>query len=396
MLKSYTSKVGSVVISVSKNVSLGKMKKKFTTSSSLPNLKIWDRLKTKRIPLAFDFEITARCNSNCRHCYINLPAGDSKVQKNELSLDQIGNIADQAVAMGGLWCLLTGGEPLLREDFPEIYHLLKKKGLLVSVYTNACLITDNHIALFKKLPPREIEVTVYGVTAETYEQVTRCPGSYGAFRRGLDQLLNNGVKVRLKAMALRSNVLELTAIADFCRQHTKDYFRFDPLLHLRFDGDKTRNAEIKAERLNAEEIVAIEHADSERSAALKKNCEHFIFQGQEHFNCNHLFHCGAGQNDFLVSPNGYFRLCSSLVHPDCVVDLKTTTLADAWNNLVPRVRAMTSYSSEFLEKCRSCQITNLCLWCPAHAYLETGYLDGWSDYFCQVAHARADALHKAL
>jgi len=306
------------------------------------------------------------------------------------------SITDQAVDLGSLWCLITGGEPLLRADFSEIYLLLKKKGLLLSVYTNACLITDEHISLFKNFPPREIEVTVYGVTAETYERVTRRPGSFGVFRRGLDLLLKNDIKIRLKAMALRSNLKQLPAIASFCRQYTKDYFRFDPMLHLRYDGNSTRNEEIKTERLNAEEIVKIEQSDTERATSLKINCEHFIFPEQDHQDCGHLFHCGAGKSSFTVSPDGYFRLCPSLWHPGCMVDLKTTTLTSAWDELVPQVRALTSTDAKFLEKCRACPIINLCLWCPAHAHLETGRLDGWSEYFCQVAHARAEALQEAI
>jgi radical SAM protein with 4Fe4S-binding SPASM domain len=323
-----------------------------------------------------------------------LSAADSHAQKSELSLAQISAIADQAVAMGSIWCLITGGEPLLREDFAEIYLLLKKKGLLVSVFTNACLVTPKIIELFKKFPPRDMEVSVYGVSAAVYETVTGQPGSYAAFHRGLSLLLKNNIKVRLKAMALRSNFLELPAIAAFCRRHTKDYFRFDPLLHLRFDGNSGRNAEIKAERLNADEIVAIEQADLERSAALKKNCDQFIFPGQDHRDGQHLFHCGAGYNDFTVSSQGFFRLCFSLWHPDFIADLKKTSLAEAWNNLVPNAHAMTSSDPEFLEKCHSCLIINLCLWCPAHAYLENGRLDAWSEYFCQVAHARAAAIKK--
>lgn len=372
------------------------MKKKFTATTTLPEFPLWNRLGEKRIPFSFDFEITARCNHNCRHCYINLPAGDQEARSRELTLPEISAIADQAVGLGAMWVLISGGEPLLREDFPEIYLSLKRKGLLVSVFTNATLLRDEHLELFKKYPPRDIEVTVYGVTPKTYERVTRCPGSYAAFRRGLDMLLNAGIKVRLKAMALRSNVGELGAIATFCRQHTKDYFRFDPLLHLRFDGDAERNREIITERLAPEEIVRIEQADEERSQSLKKNCEQLIFPEGEHRNCQHLFHCGAGNSSFTVSYDGYFRLCSSLWHPDCIYDLKKGTLAEAWQRFVPRVRAMTSAAPEFLEKCRSCPIVNLCLWCPAHAHLESGRLDAWCDYFCQVAHARAENLRSSI
>jgi MoaA/NifB/PqqE/SkfB family radical SAM enzyme len=85
------------------------------------------------------------------------------------------DIARQAVRMGAMWCLITGGEPLLRDDFPDIYMGLKRLGLLVAVFTNATLISAEHVALFKKYPPRDIEITVYGVTKNTYEAVTRRP-----------------------------------------------------------------------------------------------------------------------------------------------------------------------------------------------------------------------------
>jgi MoaA/NifB/PqqE/SkfB family radical SAM enzyme len=114
---------------------------------------LWEKIKNKRIPLSFDLEITARCNLNCRHCYINLPAGDKDARAQELGAAEIMDIARQAVDMGALWCLITGGEPLLRHDFAEIYTGLKRMGLLVSVFTNATLISHEHIRLFQTYPP---------------------------------------------------------------------------------------------------------------------------------------------------------------------------------------------------------------------------------------------------
>lgn len=369
------------------------MKDKFISKIPLPEFKLWNKFKAgDRKLVSFDLEITARCNNNCRHCYVNLPAQDNKAKSRELTLAEIKHIIDQAADLGALWCLITGGEPLLRKDFFDIYLYIKRKGLLVSVFTNATLINDRHINFFEKYPPRDMEVTVYGVTKEAYEHVTRKPGSFEAFTRGLNLLLDNGIKVRLKAMALRSNVAQLPQIAQFCRQRTKDYFRFDPLLHLRFDGNKKRNTGIKSERLSPEEIVAIEKADSERSQALEKNCDKFIISELSHTGCNHLFRCGSGNRNFYVSYDGYFKLCSSLSHPDCVYDLNKGNLADAYQKFVLQVRDMRSQRPEFLQKCRKCAIINLCLWCPAHAHLETGQLDSPVDYFCEVAHAREEAL----
>jgi radical SAM protein with 4Fe4S-binding SPASM domain len=205
-------------------------------------------------------------------------------------------------------------------------------------------------------------------------------------------------------MALRSTAHEFDEISRFCRERTKDYYRFDPLLHLRFDGDPARNAEIRAERLSPAEVVSLERADAERFGALQRGCAEgeLLIDDAEHTGSDHLFHCGAGNGIFTVGYDGTFRPCSSLWHPDTVFALRADpqrpgslrpgALREAWEDWVPRVRDLRGANPEFLEKCRKCGIINLCLWCPAHAALETGNMDDWVEYFCEVAHARAAAL----
>lgn len=371
------------------------MSESIVSSIPLPQFSLWEKVRDKRSLMSFDLEITARCNNDCRHCYINLQAGDRAAKEAELSFEEIKEIADEAVSLGALWCLITGGEPLLREDFFDIYLYLKRKGLLVSVFTNATLIAEEHVRIFKKFPPRDIEVSVYGVTKDTYERVTQRAGSFAAFMRGLSRLLGSGVKVRFKAMVLRSNFHELPEIARFCRERTKDYFRFDPFLHLRFDGNQIRNEEIRSERLSSAEIIVLERSDPERFQSLEEGCDKLIVPEFSHIACNHLFHCGAGNGSFNLSHDGFFRLCSSLWHPKCIYDLKKGSLTDAWRNFIPRVRDMRSERREFLEKCRVCPLINLCMWCPAHAHLESGEMDAPVDYFCELAHARAEALTKS-
>jgi MoaA/NifB/PqqE/SkfB family radical SAM enzyme len=178
------------------------MSESFTSQIPLPEFSLWEKMRSLKGIASFDLELTSRCNNNCRHCYINLPVDDKQAQVKELTLKEIKHIAEQAVSLGAVWCLITGGEPLLRGDFFDIFLCLKKAGLLVSVFTNATLLTDEHARFFKEYPPRDIEVTVYGATAGTYEKVTRKPGSFAAFMRGLNLLLENRIKVRMKAMDL--------------------------------------------------------------------------------------------------------------------------------------------------------------------------------------------------
>jgi MoaA/NifB/PqqE/SkfB family radical SAM enzyme len=98
--------------------------------TEIQNFALWEKKRSQpRSLYSFDLELTARCNNNCRHCYINLPANDQVAKAQELALPEIEAIADQAVELGAVWVMLTGGEPLLRPDFAEIYLVFKRKGL---------------------------------------------------------------------------------------------------------------------------------------------------------------------------------------------------------------------------------------------------------------------------
>ena len=354
------------------------------------------KMEMKGIPLSFEFEITARCNNNCRHCCINRPPDDRQAKAQELSVVEIEAIAAEAVSIGANFCLLTGGEPLVREDFTEIYTAIKRRGMIISLFTNACLITKDHIDLFSKYRPNEIEVTVYGITEATYEKVTRTPGSFAAFRKGTELLLNAGFRVRFKTMALRSNVHELPGIARFGRRYGQKYFRYDPMLSLRLDGDEKRNTDIRAERLDPDEIAAIEHGDRERFSELKKHRCRLIFSERPTSDCRHIFRCGAGDGSFAVSYDGRFRLCLSLCDDAYTYDLRRGTLNEAYYGFVPQIRNLKSDSREYMARCGVCSMVNLCYWCPAHAYLESGILDLHVDYFCEIAKKREAILNKSI
>lgn len=374
----------------------------------IQELQAWDKLRGSNTPLSFDIELTARCNNNCRHCYINLPASKKSGTSNELSIPEIERIADQATDLGVLWCCITGGEPLLRSDFDEIYLLLKRKGFLINLFTNACLVNARHIDLFKNYPPRDIEVTVYGVTRETYEAVTRVPGSFKAFKHGLDLLQSNGFYVTLKAMAIKSNQHEWEAITQFCEKRTARPFRFDPFIHLRYDRDPKRNEEIKSERLTPTEIVALEMASEKRSQSMLIGRDTLVMadalsyeeckvckdvDGCEKFDAfGRLFRCGIGNGEFNISFDGHLRLCSTLSSPGTTFDLRTGQLRQGLEKLRTEIRQLKTNSVAILKTCKSCKIINLCMWCPAVAYLETGDMEGQVDYFCAVAHARAAAI----
>src|SRR4051812_31117124 len=102
---------------------------------------LYTRSIAERIPILGGLELTFRCNLACIHCYVNLPPADRAEARRERTTDEWFAIIDQVAEAGCLWLTLTGGEPLLRPDFCDIYRHAHKRGLLLSVYTNATLIT---------------------------------------------------------------------------------------------------------------------------------------------------------------------------------------------------------------------------------------------------------------
>lgn len=362
-------------------------------SIEIQQFELWQKfMKKGRAPISFEIEVTARCNLNCRHCYINVPENTPISQLQEMSTEEICEYAEQAKKLGSLFALLTGGEPLLRDDFFDLYKKLGRMGYLLHIFTNATLITEEHLRLFKLHPPRDIEITVYGVTEKTFEAVTRKPGSYQLFIRAINELKKNDIPFRLKSIAMKTNFHEQKDIEAFSLNYTKDFFRMDPFLHTRYDGNAKRNKEIIAERLTASQIVELDEIIGNKAELLKNNCDTLIRKEFKSASTDLIFTCKVGEWNMNVGTSAQLRLCASLVGKDVSYDLRKGSIKDGWENFFPEVRRMRSHNQHFIENCRCCPMVNLCFWCPAVSYLETGKYDEIIPYFCEIAHLRASKM----
>lgn len=177
----------------------------------------------KHIPLDGAFELTPRCNLRCKMCYIRLDADRAKELGQELSADQWTELGKQTVSAGTLKLLLTGGEPMIRKDFTDIYGELSKMGFLITLNTNATMLTPELFKLLKKCPPTETNVTIYGASPETYEKVCGNPGAFDAAMRGLEQLSEISTKLEVRTTFIKDNFDELNKIRELSRKYTKRY-----------------------------------------------------------------------------------------------------------------------------------------------------------------------------
>jgi radical SAM protein with 4Fe4S-binding SPASM domain len=336
----------------------------------------------KRLPLAGSLELTHRCNLDCVQCYCNLSPNDDEARARELSLLEIRDVIDQATEEGCLWLQLTGGEPLLRPDFLDIYSYAKKKGMLVTLYTNGTLLDAEIADYLADWPPRKVEITLHGVTRQTFDGVTRVPGSYDRCMKGIELLLGRGVPLNLKTTVTTLNKHELWDTKEYVEALGLEH-RFDALLIPRLDGSR----DPYAVRLSPDELVRLDREDSERWEELERLCGRAwgAVRGDD------LYVCGAGERSFHIDPYGRLSLC--IISRAHGYDLREGSFRAAWEDFIPSVRSL---KAERAVSCRSCPALALCGQCPAWSHLEHGDLETPVEYVCAVGRARAEALGKTF
>jgi radical SAM protein with 4Fe4S-binding SPASM domain len=343
----------------------------------------------KPILSKLDIELTERCNNNCIHCCINLPFDDADANKRELPTEEIKKIFKEAVSLGCLSVRFTGGEPLLRDDFHELYLFARRIGLKVQIFTNAVLITPELVALFTRIPPlAKIEVTVYGMKKNSYEAVTRVPGSYEAAWHGINLLLENKIPFIVRAALLPQNKNEVEEFEAWAAANVPWLDR-PPSYSMFFDlrcrrDDAIKNNLIKSLRLSPEEgLKTLTRRNKSYVKNMKNFCSKFMRPPGDH-----LFSCGSGHGG-CVDAYGIFQPCMMLRYPDCVYDLKKGSLKDALENFFPKLRGMKATNPEYLKRCARCFLKGLCEQCPAKSWMEYGALDMPVEYLCQIAHEQA-------
>lgn len=339
-----------------------------------------------------DIELTERCNNDCIHCYINRPADDVEAARRELTTDQWEDILRQAADLGALSVRFTGGEPLLREDFIELYLFARRLGLKVVLFTNARLITSELADLLARVPPlRKVEISVYGMRPESYDAVARVPGAFAEFRRGVDLLLEREIPFVVKSVSLPPNRGEIDEFEAWAG--AIPWMDHDPgsmaILGLRTRRDSpAKNRLIRRLRLSPHEIVALlsRNEDAYRRGIAQFAPQFMGLQGDR------LFSCGAGEELACVDAYGVAQMCMLLRHPDTAYDLRQGTLREALTDAFPRLREMRATNPDYLNRCACCFLKGLCEQCPAKSWAEHGTLDTPVEYLCQVAHAQARLL----
>ncbi|OAD22862.1 radical SAM domain-containing protein [Candidatus Thiomargarita nelsonii] len=326
-----------------------------------------DKVSHARIPLNVAIEITWRCNLACAHCY--LPGDYRRVPTKikEMSLEEICEVIDQVVDEGCIWLSLSGGEPLFRPDFYEIFSYAKRRGLVLMVSTNATLVTPELADRLSQWSLFVLEVSCYGVTENTYEKTTRVRGSFSRCMDGIKILRDRGIRLFLRCPIMKTNMHEIQAIQQFAHEIGAEY-SCEPTIYPCLDG-ATEPCRL---RVSPDEAFALELQTTSSVRRLT-----FKQRGK-------LFHCNAGRLSFRIDPYSNMVLCSMLRFP--CFSVRNKGVAQAWQLM----QGLREQASPWHYKCDKCERLTYCDICPALSMLEKGNPYSSVEFFCRLAQLRAE------
>jgi radical SAM protein with 4Fe4S-binding SPASM domain len=292
----------------------------------------------------------------------------------ELNTDEVKRMLDIFAEAGVLWLLLTGGEPLTRKDFKEIFSYAKQKGFIITLFTNATMIDEDMADFLADWGLFALEVTVHSMNQEIFESITKVSGSFERCMNGIRLLHERGIKLRIKTVVMQQNKDETDAVQQFAEEMGAEY-RFDAMIQPQNDGCKTPIEY----RLSPQQIVDLEARDEGRIKDWLRLYElGRIDRGDQ------VFMCGAGINSFHLDSEGLISACSLTRHEG--YDLRNGTFEEAWEDVMPKtIFRKTSTDS----KCKTCDLVSICGRCPGWSYLETGDEEAKIDFHCQVGRLKS-------
>jgi len=336
-----------------------------------------------RLPLEGGLDLTYRCNNDCRHCWVRIPP-NSPEGRQELTFEEICQIVDQARALGTREWAISGGEPMLRADFAEVFDYLTRQSTGYTLNTNGTLITPGIARLLRRKGSKM--VAIYGATAEVNDHITRTPGSFEAALRGMAYLREAGAGFIVQLIPMKSNYHQWQAMIELARSYSHHWRCGASWLFLSASGSPEKNAEILAQRLAPAEVIALDPPDASFEDRL-------VEAKPQPLNCcrsgdmdDRLFaSCVAMRNEFHVDPYGRMSFCSFVKDPSMRYDLRSESFQRVWDEFIPSLANRIRGGEEWLRNCGSCKRRPDCRLCAVYGYLEAGRLSAAVPYLCDVA-----------
>lgn len=342
------------------------------------------------MPLTGAFELLPMCNLQCKMCYVRKSPAEVKALGGLLPAEYWVEMARQARDEGLLFPLLTGGEPFLRQDFPEIYGKIQELGMQVSVNTNGTLIDESTAKWLGSHKPTRINLTLYGSSAESYQRLCGDGSAYDRVRRAVEQLKRYDVPVKFNSSITPENVEDMEEMISYAKSVGSPIqiatYMFPPVR--RDAGMIGQNHRLSPEEAGLARVKADfyqNEPDWFRGQAMRFSrfvpVDEAMLDDQAKGPSREMS-CRAGRCSFWLDWQGNISNCG--MYASVKFPVAGMSFREAWKQVVEQTEAV-----RYCPVCGNCPNVWLCHSCIAMVQNESGTLDGRPDYLCRMNQAAA-------
>ncbi|MDP8241169.1 MAG: radical SAM protein [Candidatus Hatepunaea meridiana] len=316
-------------------------------------------------PLDVMWELTYRCNLECKHCYIT--PGNGIEISTEKGFDLLQQLADAGV----LWLTFSGGEPFLRADIFELLERARSLNFAVMLFTNGTLIGQAEAKRLASLKLSGVEVSIYGASPVIHDAFTGIEGSFEKTMAGIKYMLALGVPVTLKTCIVRSNMEDMTKMEELCN-NLGVRFRMTSYLAPQNDGDTTK---VDKHRLTDYQLEKLYREDG-----FSDDNDEIVYPDLQMNDQKDIIPCSAGHITCGITPDGRILPCPQFVNGgDSIFE---NDFLSIWRNseYLQKIREIRLSDVEI---CNRCPGLKYCFRCQGIALIEDGDLLGPSSEACR-------------
>lgn len=329
------------------------------------------------LPRLIAWEITRRCNLSCRHCRA---AANKGPYPGELSAEKCFQVMDEIAEIAKPILILTGGDPMLRENVYEIARYGTEKGLKVVMSPCGTFLTEENARRLKEAGVSRISLSIDGATAATHDDFRRVVGSFDEIMKGLKCAKKVGLEFQINTTVTKINLTELPDIVKLAVD--LGAVAFHPFLLVPTGrGKELADQELSPQQYEETLNWVYDQRDLV-SLNLKPTCApHYLrvlrqrahAEGKSVTPKTHGMEamskgCMGGQSFCFISFRGEVQICGFL-DVKCG-DLKEQSFGDIWRDslVFKDMRDLDRYHG----RCGYCEYRRFCGGCRARAYEVTG------------------------
>ena len=331
--------------------------------------------KNKPTLTNLQIELTSRCNERCVHCYI-----PHENKTTDIKLELFYSVLEQCKEMGLLSLTLSGGEPMMHENFCEFLRKCKEYDFSVCILSNLTLLNDEIITEMKESRLSSVQVSLYSMNADIHDEITQVKGSYEKTKSAILRLIENDIPLQISCPTMKQNKNCYVDVVNWAKEHRTRAIT-DYIMMAKYDHT-TQNLE---NRLSLDEVEKILNDIIENDAEYQRKMIASDIEKEETRDTSNDIICGVCISSICMVSNGNIYPCSGW--QDYVVgNVTEAPLQEIWDNS-PKIKYLRSLRKKDFHKCLECVDKAFCAMCMVRNANENPDGDPLkiNEHFCKVA-----------